>query len=97
MNSLKTRIGQLEQAPAMRGANDLAEAQRMTVAQNLAAIKARCQRLLEVSENPSQREGLIRTIAEIEGGQFKIPAPLPRDYDARAKVMRERMMADFGD
>jgi len=91
--SLKRRIGALEQAPALRGATNLQAAIDMTAAQNARAIKRRCQLLLTVTEDAAQREALHKTIAEIDAGTFRDPAPLPTNLDDRAKEVRARMIA----
>ena len=94
--SLKRRIGQLEQAPALRGTTDAQEARRITEAQNLAAIRRRTMMMLEVATEEALAEDLRGVIAAIDEGRYPAPAPLPSEHDDRAKVVRSQMMEAFG-
>lgn len=93
--SLKRRIGQLEQAPALRGTTDAQEARRITEAQNLAAIRRRTMMMLEVACEEALAEDLRGVIAAIDEGRYPAPAPLPSDLHARAKEMHRLMVEQF--
>lgn len=93
--SLKNRIGQLERA-SLRAAISLQEAIDVAAERDAAAIRRRCELLLEVTDDPARREDLLCTISKIEGGAFEPPASLPKAADDRAKEMRKRMLAAFG-
>lgn len=97
MTSLKARIGQLEQAPVLRGSLDLQESIRMTAQQNLSAIRNRCRMILEVTEDDALADDLRGVIAAIDEGRYPAPAPLPSDLNAKAKEMHRMMMEQFGE
>lgn len=91
--TLKFRIGKLEAAPALRG---FTSSKAVRKAQDLTAIRNRCRLLLEVTDEEAEREELQRTIAEIDEGRYQLGEPLPADQDCRAKIVRERLLAQFG-
>jgi len=92
MNNIRRRLGALERV-AVKGVFGLQGAVDAHAAAQAQVIKRRCQLLLEVTEDASQREALHRTLAEIEQGNFELPTPMPTDHDARARVARERLAA----
>jgi hypothetical protein len=88
MSSLKSRIGQLEKAPALAGTAPLKS-------NDLSACRRRCELMLEVSGTPGERADLEATIASIDAGTYPLPEPLPSNMDERAKRTREMMIAEF--
>ncbi len=85
--NMKRRIEWLEQ-----------EAKGKTPAVAILTVnRTRVEMLLGVVTDTAQRDALLREIWAMERGLWTPPPPLPKLMDDRAKVMLERLRADFSD
>lgn len=82
--TIKTRLARLESAPALKGASDLREAERLSEEQNLAAVRTRCTMMLGVSGSPGERAEVQELIDAIDAGTYR-PGERAANVDERAK------------
>jgi len=90
MTSLKTRVDQLETAAAKQ-TSETGKCEAEQKAAQLAAIRTRCQKILEIEENPIRRAELLNTIRLIDAGKYD-PEPIPTNLDEKAKMNHAKLM-----
>lgn len=93
--SIATRVGKLEQVH-LKGALDITEAGKQAAERDLKAIRFRCQMIASVTDDEVLKADMQEVIRAIDEGRYPTPEPTSANMDERARLMRERMLAQFG-